>query len=317
MMRQLKSLAVFVAAALLAAVPFAFSQNENQGEGSVVVTVLGKKATTPAPAVSEQSIQVEVNGKKGEINNWQAFRGPQATLELVLLIDEDARVSLGREMDEIRHFIQNLPPNVKVAVAYMQHGQSVLSGPFTTDRDAAAKELRLPAGIPGYDASPYFCLSDLAKRWPSSDRSSRREVLMITDGVDYYQRRYDPEDPYVLAAIDDAVRAHLVVYSIYWVNRGRIDASWYENAAGQNLLAQVDDATGGTSYWQGMGNPVDLQPYFEDLLHRFDNQYELGFTAPLRGKPEVATMKIKIETPNVKVTAPKSAWVTPAGAPTP
>jgi len=315
MKKLTQSLAVLVAA-LIVAVPFAFSQNENEGQGSVVVTVLGKKDNASAPAVAEQNIQVEVNGKKGQINTWQAFHGPQAAIELVLLIDEDARTSLGREMGEITHFIQNLPPNVSITLGYMEHGQAVLSGPFTTDRAAAAKELQLPAGIPGFDASPYFCLSDLAKRWPSND-AARREVVMITDGVDYYERRYDPEDPYVQAAIADAARAHLVVYSIYWVNRGRLDATWYENAAGQNLLAQVDDATGGISYWEGMGNPVTLQPYFEDLLHRFDNQYELGFAGPLRGKPELASMKIKINTPNVKVTAPKEAWITPAGAPTP
>ncbi len=43
---------------------------------------------------------------------------------------------------------------------------------------------------------------------------------MVTDGVDTYEIRYDPEDPYVQAAIEDAVRAHLIVYSIYWTNSG-------------------------------------------------------------------------------------------------
>ena len=47
---------------------------------------------------------------------------------------------------------------------------------------------------------------------------------------------YDPEDPYVATAINDSVRAGLVVYSIYWKDMGRANNSWYENNAGQNLF---------------------------------------------------------------------------------
>ena len=74
--------------------------------------------------------------------------------------------------------------------------------------------------------------------------------------MDYYQMRFDPDDPYVKAAIDDSVRAELVVYSIYWRNQGRADRSEQETSAGQSLLNEVTDATGGKSFAQGMGNPV-------------------------------------------------------------
>jgi hypothetical protein len=120
----------------------------------------------------------------------------------------------------------------------------------------------------------------------------------------------------VRAAIQDAVRANLVVYSIYWRNAGRVDRSCYENSAGQNLLLEVADATGGNSYWIGTGNPVSLQPYFDDFGRRLNNQYELGFSAPLRGKAEVESLKVKVTAPDVKVTAPQKAWVAPAGTPT-
>jgi hypothetical protein len=96
---------------------------------------------------------------------------------------------------------------------------------------------------------------------------------------------------------------------------GRVDRSGYENNAGQNLLLEVSDATGGNSYWIGFGNPVSFQPYFDDFSRRLNNQYELGFTAPLRGKPEVASLKVKVSAPDVKVTAPQKAWLAPAVAP--
>jgi hypothetical protein len=315
MSRTVRSLAIF-ATAVLAIAPSSFAQSENQGQGQAVVTVMPKKSDAPATNVSEQSIQVEVNGKHSQVANWQPFRGPQASVELVLLIDDGARSSLGREFDDIRQFIQSLPPNVKISLAYMQNGRAMFSGPLTANHATALEELHLPLGASGQSASPYFCLSDLAKRWPSNDRAARRDVIMITDGVDYYYLQNDADDPYVRAAIQDAVRANLVVYSIYWRNAGRVDRSLYENSAGQNHLLELADATGGNSYWIGTGNPVSLQPYFDDFGRRLNNQYELGFSAPLRGKAEVESLKVKVTAPDVKVTAPQKAWVAPAGTPT-
>ena len=89
----------------------------------------------------------------------------------------------------------------------MQNGQAVFTGGFTADHAQALRGLHLSGGTPGSSASPYFCLSDLAKHWPSKDRSARREVVMISDGVDPYYMEYDPDEPYLKAAIYDSVRA--------------------------------------------------------------------------------------------------------------
>ncbi len=308
-----RTIPAVLVATLCAFAPLAFSQTENQGQGQAVITVMPKKSDAPSPSVSQQSIEVEVNGKQAQISNWQPLRGAQATVELVLLIDDGARASLGREFDDIRQFVSSLPPNVKVTLAYMENGRAVFSAPLSSDHAAAVKDLHLPLGASSSSASPYFCLSDLAKNWPSGDRSARREVIMISDGVDYYHLQYDPEDPYVQAAVDDAVRARMIVYSIYWRGAGPADRSWYENNAGQNLLLEVTDSTGGNSYWEGFGNPVSLEPYFDDFSRRLNNQYELGFSAPLRGKPEVASLKVKLSAPDAKLTAPQRIWLTPAG----
>jgi hypothetical protein len=303
-----------LAVGLMVATAPVLAQNEGQGQGQAVVTVLPKNDKQPTANVPGQSLNVSVNGKRASLSNWQPMHGAQSPVEFVLLIDGAAHTSLGREWDEIEHFVQNLQPNVKVAIAYMENGRAVLTGPLTADHAKALDGLHLPAGVPGYAASPYFCLSNLAKSWPSTDTSARREVLMITDGVDTYERRYDPDDPYVHSAIDDSVKAGLVVYSIYWLSNGRADRSSYENDAGQNLLLQVDESTGGTSYWEGTGNPVTLTPYFEDLSRRWNNQYELSFTAPLKGKATVATMKVKTTAPDVKVDAPQQVLIAPAGS---
>jgi len=290
----------------------AVAQSDAPGAGKAVVTVLPKSDKQPTADVSQQTLKVELNGKQTPISNWQPLRGSQSDIEFVILIDSGAHTSLGQQMGELQHFASTLPPNVKVAFAYMENGRAALAGPLTADHARAIQGLHVPIGVPGSSASPYFCLSDLAKHWPSDDLNARREVLMITDGVDEYERRYDPEDPYVQAAINDSIRAHLVVYSIYWLSNGRADRSWYENNAGQNLLLQLDQATGGKSYWEGIGNPVSFQPYFDDLNRRFNNQYELQFTASVN-KPEIENLKVKTSDSGVKVDAPERVLVAPQG----
>ncbi|HEX4004590.1 MAG TPA: hypothetical protein VHX60_00295 [Acidobacteriaceae bacterium] len=301
-------------AALLATSPLLFAQAESQGQGQAVVTVLPKNDKQPDATVATQSISLSVNGKQTPVTNWQPLRGSQFGVELVLLIDGGARTSLGRELEEIQHFVQSLPPNVKIAIAYMENGRAYFSGPLTTDHAKALQALHIPGGEPGISASPYFCLSSLAKNWPSNERDQRREVIMITDGVDSYERQYDPEDPYVQTAINDAVRARLTVYSIYWTSNGRADRGAYENNAGQSLLLLVDEATGGTNFWGGMGNPVTLAPYFDEFSRRLNNQYELQFTANLKGKPQIETLKVKTSQSGFKVDAPQKVLVAPQGS---
>jgi hypothetical protein len=104
------------------------------------------------------------------------------------------------------------------------------------------------------------------------------------------------------------VRAGLAVYSIYWRDAGRFNSGWYRNDAGQKLLLIVTQATGGNSYGQGIGNPVSLDPYFQDLRRRLHHQYELSFTAPFKGKPEVQSLKVELK--SAKVDAPQRVLVT-------
>jgi hypothetical protein len=308
-------MAIYAAALVLLGSTLGFSQDESHtGQGQAVVTVLPKHEGAMPPSVTGQDLSVKVNGKQARVTAWKPLDSPANSLEVVVLIDSAARTNLGSQFDDITHFIRSLPPNTKAAIAYMQNGRALFAGPLTADPAKAVRELRLPMGSAGASASPYFCLSDLAKNWPSKDRGARREVLMLTDGVDYYEMGYDPEDPYVQAAINDSVRAGVVVYSIYWQNRGRFSSTRYETYAGQNYLNLVAQATGGKSFWMGMGNPVSFQPYLDELTRRFRNQYELGFAVGLTGKPQIQTLKLKLSAPGTEVNAPEQVLVFPAGS---
>ena len=308
-MHRLPLNAMAASVALLAAAPVLAQSDYNQGQGKAVVTVL--PAQGGAANISANQLALKINGKATSIAQFKALRNSNAPIQMVVMIDDGARQSLGIQMKDIAHFIATLPPSAQVAVAYMENGRAVLSAPLTTDHAAAAKELHLPlSGEPGISASPYFCLSDLANHWPSNDRSVRRVVVMVTDGVDDYEPRYDPEDPYVQAAITDTVRSRITVYTIYWRNQGLFDRTGYAAMDGQNLMDQLTEATGGNSYWMGFGNPVSFEPYFQNIDQRLGNQYEIGFVAPLEGKPGVASMKLKASgTGGAKVVAPEQVYV--------
>ena len=310
-----RRMAIWMTAGALLLTAQAFSQKEKStGHGRAVVTILSKQHGEMPVEVSLKDVSIKVNGKPSLVTSWAPLRGPDAKLELVILIDSSAVSSLGSQFGDVTHFINGLPPNTKAAIAYMRNGRAAFAGPLTADHAEVLRALHLPGGTPGSSASPYFCLSDLAKHWPSADRRARREVVMVTDGVDNYHPELDLDDPYVQAAIEDSVRAGLMVYSIYWQDRGYAPPTQYAENTGQSLLIEVTEATGGKNLWAGMGNPISLQPFFEELARRLINQYELDFSADLGRKPAVEMLKVKVDGPGIEVTAPKQVFVDRAGA---
>src|ERR1039458_7338862 len=125
-----RGMIVCMAAATLLATANSFPQNNSyQGQGQAVVTVLPKKNGTVPSSVTNQDLSVKVNGKNAKVTKWAPFHSPNNSLELVLLIDGSARNSLGQQMDDMAHFIKSLPPNTKAAIAYMEEGSAVFSGP--------------------------------------------------------------------------------------------------------------------------------------------------------------------------------------------
>ena len=282
---------------------------QTTGQGRAIVTILSKH-TESAPAVTQQDVSAKINGKDGDVTGWTPFKGADDALELVLLIDGGAR-NLGRQFDEITLFIQGQGPRTKIAVGYMQNGHAALTGPLSADHKQVVSELHLPVGP---TTSPYFSLSDLARHWPSQDTNARREVLLLSDGVDPENRRFDPDDLYVQSAINDSVRAGLVVYTLYWLSRTERDDSSITENGGQSLLNELSQATGGYSYWSGTGNPVSFKPFFDDLQRRFASQYALEFTTRLDGKPAVESLKLKVEGIGLQVTAPQDVYVDHGGA---
>ena len=152
----MKKIAIFVAAGVLLSAASAFPQAEKEGQGSVIVTILPKNASDPAPSVSPQQLSIKVNGKDAKVAGFEALKGAKNPVELVILIDGSARSSLGRQLSDIEQFVNTLPPNVRATIGYMQNGNTAFTGPLTADHTAVLKGLHITGGVPGSNGSPYF-----------------------------------------------------------------------------------------------------------------------------------------------------------------
>jgi hypothetical protein len=278
---------------------------------STIVTVEPKGSGELAAPVPATAVKVKVNNKNAEVADWTAY-GANATrpnLQLVLLIDDGARSSLGLHLKELQGFITQQPATTEVAVAYMRNGTAQLAGPFATDHAQAAQTLRLPISAAGVNGSPYFSLSDLIKRWPAHAPEERREVVMITDGIDRYNGlRYDPSNPYINATIRDAIRNQIVVYAIYFHNAGFADRTEAGINSGQNYLTQLCSTVGGDFFSQGFGNPVDFTPYLNQINRKLENQYELRVQPPA-GAKNIVNLKVQVSAPNTRTQAAQQIFV--------
>jgi hypothetical protein len=281
---------------------------QETGIGHAVVTAVTKPGESLS-TVPQESITVFGGRKRQDVSGWVPLRGSKDRLQLAILLDDSSRSSLSLQLNELRNFMTALPPSAKIAVGYMRNGMANLVQPFTTDHAAAGNSLRVPVSTGGINGSPYFCLQDLIKRWPAGDPDVRREVIMVTDGVDRYSGlQYNAEDPYVQAATNDAQKAGVIVYSIYYKGPGRIDRTGIATDSGQNYLIQVSHDTGGEAYYEGFGDPVSFAPFLSDIQRKLENQYELSFiSAP---KKDLQPIKVKTNQPNTKLLAPTQVLIT-------
>ncbi len=271
----------------------------------IVVTAEGRHGRT-APEVGRGDVEVYAGKDRLMVADWVPLRGPRADLELCILIDDSAGGSLGSQLEDIRSFIRGQGSATSVAVGYMQNGTTVFTHAFTRDHEAAAKSVRLPLSSLGANASPYFALDDLIKKWPASD--ARREVILISDGIDFYGGS-DLENPYVQATIERAQKTGLVVYCIYATGVGHVSHSLWSVTIGQDFLGELSEGTGGEFYSQGFQTPISLTPFLDGIDHRLNSQYRLSFVPKPQSKPGMQRIRLHTELMNVDLAAQERVYV--------
>lgn len=273
----------------------------------MVVTVEAHRGSV-VPVINREDVMVYEGRDRCQVTDWIPAQGDRAALELFILLDDSSGISLGTQLEDIRQSIQEQPSSAKIGIAYMQNGSAHIEQNLTSDHTLAAKALRLPLGIRGVNGSPYFSLSDLVKHWPQGD--SRREVLMVSDGIDLYYGSGDLLDPYLAAAIEDAQRAGVLVSAIYNPGVGHYGHSYWRTYWGQIYLAQIADETGGEAYYIGLnGPPVAFAPYLNDLASRLNHQYLLSFLAKPQKKAGLQRVRLTTEVPNVDLVSADRVYV--------
>jgi hypothetical protein len=288
---------------------FASAPNGTGVNAQIVITVQSVHQRSGAPGSLEAADVTVTQGKTSvPVVRLQRLAGEFADMQLFVFLDDSTRSSsLGTQLPELKMFFNSLPATTQVAVGYMHNGTFALAQAFTADHQRAANALRLPAAIPGENGSPYFALSDLAKHWPSNQSTDRRAVLMLTDGVDRYYDTVSVDDPYVDAAIQDALKSGVAIYSIYLRGAGYYGRSAWATNFAQSRLIEVSQETGGYVYFLGFSDPVTIAPFLNDFNKRLANQYKLTF----EGKDEhgLQVIKLRTELPGLKIEGPSRIYV--------
>jgi hypothetical protein len=278
------------------------AQNEGPLPTTALISVQSKSGIPLDPA----SLRLQINRHDSPITSVTPV-APGST-QIAILIDDGLRSSFNLQLDDLKHFISALKPGTKVLVGYMQNGEVRSEGGFTANHDDAIAQLRISMSVAGVNASPYFCLSEFVKKWPSSEPGARF-VLMITNGVDPYNGStsiLNQNSPYVQTAQEDAERAGVAVYSIYY---GETNTRGGRGSfSGQSYLEQLAEATGGDSFYQGTIPPPSFAPYLGEFSKAIAESYVVNFPAPTpkNKRDTLTTIKLTSSQPGVKIHAPEN-----------
>jgi hypothetical protein len=275
-----------------------------------------------------ENIQVKQGKDSLKVNSLIPARGDNAALQLFILIDDTCDSGIGNNLNDLRDFINAQPATTVVGVAYMSNAAIQVVQNFTADHALAVKAVRLPRGSLSAMDSPYLSLISLVKGWP--EQNVRREVLMITDGIDrlrdersgttYRGPTRGLSSPSAVSTMPtmsvDADRASttsqrykVIVHSIYATGVGRAGRNAWEAQLGQSGIAKIADETGGEYFALGTQNAVSFKPYLDRMQRIFENQYYLVFQAVPRKKDGLQRVNITSDQANAEIAAADNVWV--------
>jgi hypothetical protein len=276
---------------------------------TVTASVAGDKRM---PEIKREDIVIKRGKELLQVTDWVPAQGNRAGLDLFILIDDASDPRIGGQFDELRSFINAQPQTTSIGVGYMRNTTVQIVQDFTTDHAAAAGALRLPSGSPGVVGSPYYSVIDLMHRWPQTQ--NRREVLMVTDGIDRMHRGIGARrgfsiNPTVDTATAVAQRTGTMIHTIYYPGVGRFHRNYWEATNGQLDMARLSDRTGGESFYLGLQSPVSFSPYLSSLQQTLDNQYLVSFSTKAGKKAGLQAVAFSTEVAGVELSAHDAVWV--------
>jgi len=291
----------------------------------VVISDLAVRSDSELPRLRQDEVKVKQGKTFLQVTQLIPARGDNAAIQLVILLDDTLNTSaVGNNLTDLKEFIKAQPSSTSIAVAYMSNATVNMVQNFTTDHDLAVKAVRLPRGNFSTMDSPYLSLISLVKSWPQ--QNVRREVLMVTDGID----RLRGEKPTAsqlgpafgpvyhsmptisvdaTSASEISQRYNVIVFSIYSPGVGRAGRSAWDIDLGLSGISKIADETGGECYSLGTSNPVSFKPYLEQFQRTLGNQYYLVFLATPKKKAGLQRVNIQTEVSNSEIAAPDNVWV--------
>jgi hypothetical protein len=310
----LKPLSILIAGASIAASPIAAqTQTTSTKPVSVIVTVLGK-GEQAAPEVPQDSVTVRQDRDLRKLLAWRALPSDGEGLDFVVYVDDSLHTGVDQQLQQVSSFLRALPPKAKAEVVYSLGGVPQVAQALTTDHDAAAKAVRIPAGSGEASSGLYAGLQDFAKHW--SDPADRRVILLVSNGIDLLRGvgESDPAiNPDLQSAIDELHRQDFSVYTIYAGGGGRLLQNTYLINNGQGSLARLAGETGGEAFFFVLSTPIDFQPYLDEISNAIDHQYLLTFAAATTAKAHLSTLRVGVEVEGADVLAPDHVFI-PAGS---
>ena len=312
-----------------------YSQEKAGGASTVqvhmVITDESVRGDSEVSILRPENIQIKQGKTPLKIDHLIAARDENAALQFFILIDDTCDTGIGNSLNDIREFINAQPTTTVIGVAYMSNATVQIVQNFTADHAAAAKAVRLPRGSLSSMDSPYLSLTSLIKGWP--EQKVRREVLMITDGIDRlrgeragsqylsnYGRAYrstpttrSTSMPTMSVDADSASataqRYGVIVHGIYAAGVGRAGRNAWEVQLGQAGVAKISDESGGEYFSLGTQNLVSFKPNLDRLQQVLNNQYYLVFQAAPKQKAALQRVSISTSLADVEIAAADNVWV--------
>jgi hypothetical protein len=310
----------------------------------VVITDTALQGNASPPRLDVSAVKVKRGKDFLKVTQLVPARGNAATLQLFILIDDTLNTSIGNHLQDIKDFIKAQPSSTLVGVGYMSNAGVSVAQNFSQDHNAAINAIRLPRGTLSTMDSPYLSLISLVKGWPQ--QTVRREVIMVTDGIDRLRgeqpQQLAPMGPNSRMGMDSGMmnsrlgpnygpgiyhsmpeisvdatsaseisqRYNVIVYSLYGVGVGRAGRSSWDQWLGLSGLEKVSQETGGECFSLSTTQSVSFKPYLDRVADQLANQYFLEFAAVPKGKKgSLQRINIQAEIPNSELLAPDNVWV--------
>jgi hypothetical protein len=309
----------------------AHSQATKTVQVHMVITDAAFRTEKSLPALNAENVKVKQGKNFLSVVQVIPAKGDAANLQLMILIDDTLNTSaVGNNLTDLKGFIDAQPPSTVIGVAYMSNAIANVAQNFTANHALAVKAVRLPRGTTSTMDSPYLSLISLVKSWPQ--QNVRREVLMITDGIDRLRGQTPGPDrlgprfggigpvhhtlPTIsidaTSASEISQRYNVIVHSIYSPGIGGPERGSWSAQMGLSGLSKLAEETGGETFSLSTSNPVSFKPYLETLQKLFGNQYFLVFRAVPKKKGGLQYVKVETQ-PKTKILAPNNVWVPGAG----